>query len=355
MHNDGMIDWSDVRFFLAVARGGSTAAAARALKVNQSTVVRRIAALEEALALRLFNKKRDGYRLTCEGEALLEEAGAIETAVQTFTRRAASLDSALTGSLRVTMPEGMALGWMQKLLNEFHRRHPGIQVNLLIEDRYHDLSDGQAEVALRAGPPGDGGLVGRKLSDQCWAVYGSRAYVERHGRPVTPQDLNGHRLVGLEGPLERINASRWLQTVAPRGEITYRSNSILGLLFAAQSSFGLTLLPCQIGDPERDLVRVIDPLPELTAGFWILTHPDLHKRPKIRAFFDFMVEAIVKYRPLLMGQTQPARNDAGGSKARGKPAAKPDKRRSSSAAKRPGASQARRARALPDGAADHEP
>src|SRR6476620_1718147 len=83
MHNDRMIDWNDVRFFLAVARGGSTAAAARTLKVNQSTVVRRIAALEAALALRLFNKKRDGYRLTCEGEALLEEAGAVETAVQT--------------------------------------------------------------------------------------------------------------------------------------------------------------------------------------------------------------------------------------------------------------------------------
>jgi DNA-binding transcriptional LysR family regulator len=305
-----MIDWSDVRFFLAVARGGSTAAAARSLKVNQSTVVRRIAGLEEALALRLFNKKRDGYHLTCEGEALLEGAAAVESSVQAFTRRAASLDSALTGALRVTTAEGMAMGLVQKLLNEFHRRHPGIQVNLLIEDRYHDLSDGQAEVALRAGPPGDAGLVGRKLSDQCWAVYGSRDYVERYGRPATPADLNAHRLVGFEGPLERITPARWLQTVAARGQVTYRSNSVLGLLFAAQSSFGLTLLPCQIGDPECDLVRVIDPLPELTAGFWILTHPDLHKRPKIRTFFNFMVEEIVKYRPLLMGQARAVGNDA---------------------------------------------
>lgn len=304
-----MIDWNDLRFFLAVARGGSTAAASRSLGVNQSTVVRRIAALEEGLRLRLFNKKRDGYRLTPEGEGLMEDASAVEASVQTFTRRAAALDSALTGSLRVTTAEGMALGLVQKLLNEFHRRHPSIQVSLIIEDRYQDLNDGQAEVALRAGAPGDGILIGRKLTDASWAVYGSRDYVERYGSPDTLDELNAHRLVGLEGPLERIKAARWLQEVAPRGEITYRSNSILGLLFAAQSSFGLTLLPCQIGDPEPDLVRVVDPRPELTFGLWILTHPDLHKRPKIRAFIDFMVDEIVKYRPLLLGKTRPARED----------------------------------------------
>jgi DNA-binding transcriptional LysR family regulator len=237
----------------------------------------------------------------------LQEATAVEASVQALTRRAAALDSAFTGSLGVTTAEGMALGLVPQRLNEFHRRHPGVQVNLLIEDRYHDLSDGQAEVALRAGPPGDGTLVGRKLSDQSWAVYGSRGYVERSGSPATPDDLNGHRLIGFEGPIEHITPARWLRAVAPRCEIACRSNSVLGLLLAAQSGFGLALLPCQIGDPETGLVRVIDPQPGLTNGFWILTHPDLHKRPKIRAFFDFMAEEIVKYRPLLLGQTRPSR------------------------------------------------
>jgi DNA-binding transcriptional LysR family regulator len=297
-----VIDWNDLRFLLAVARGGSTAAAARSLGVNQSTVVRRVAMLEDGLGLRLFDKKRDGYRLTPEGEALLPEATAIEASVQALTRRAAALDSALTGSLRVTTAEGMALGLVPQLLNEFHRRHPRIQVNLLIEDRYHDLSDGQAEIALRAGPPGNGSLIGRKLSDQSWAVYGSQSYLERCGSPTIPNDLNGHRLVGFEGSIQDITPARWLREVAPHGEIACRSNSVLGLLFAAQSGFGLALLPCQIGDPETDLVRVIDPQPGLTSGFWILTHPDLQKQPKIRTFFDFMVEEIVKYRPLLVGE-----------------------------------------------------
>jgi DNA-binding transcriptional LysR family regulator len=307
MHNAWMLDWDALRFLLAVARDGSTAAAARALGVNQSTVMRRIAALEAALGLRLFNKQRHGYRLTAEGATLVEQAAAVEGAVRDFTRRAAALDAALTGSLRVTTAEGMALGLVPQLLNEFHRRHPCLQVDLLIEDRYQDLSDGRADVALRAGPPGDGSLVGRKLSNQAWAVYGSRDYVGRCGMATTAADLERHQLVGFEGAINDIMPARWLQMVAPKGEIACRSNSVLGLLFAAQSGFGLTLLPCHIGDPHDDLVRVIDPEPGLIGGFWILTHPDQRRRPKIRVFFDFMAAEISKYRPLLLGQTRQSR------------------------------------------------
>ncbi|RWO91896.1 LysR substrate-binding domain-containing protein [Mesorhizobium sp.] len=114
-------------------------------------------------------------------------------------------------------------------------------VNLLIEDRYNDLGDGQAEVALRAGPPGNDSLIGRKLSDQSWAVYGSRSYVERSGRPTTPDDLNGRQWIGFEGPIENITPARWLRAMAPDYEIACRSNSVLALLFAIQSGFGAGL------------------------------------------------------------------------------------------------------------------
>ncbi len=90
---------------------------------------------------------------------------------------------------------------------------------------------------------------------------------------------------------------------------------MLGLLFAAQSGFGLALLPCRIGDPHEDLVRVIDPEPALTGGFWILTHPDQRKRPETRAFVDFMAAEIIKYRPLLLGQTRQPRQDVAASEA----------------------------------------
>ncbi|WP_457939749.1 LysR family transcriptional regulator [Mesorhizobium sp. 10J20-29] len=272
MHSIRMLDWNDLRYFLAVARTGSTAAAARQLAVNQSTVVRRIQALEEGVALRLFNRKRDGYGLTLEGEALLPEANAVEAAVQALARRASALDGGFTGTLRVTTAEGMAIGLVPQLLDSFHEAFPGINVILIIEDRYNDLSDGQAEIALRAGPPGNSSLVGKKLSDQSWAVYGSNGYLDRAGRPETSEDLNGHKLIGFEGTLENITPARWLRQVAPNCEIASRSNSVLGISFAAQSGFGLALLPCQIGDADPRLVRVVEPQPELTTGFWILTH-----------------------------------------------------------------------------------
>ncbi len=308
-----MIDWDNLRFFLAVARSRSSNGAARELKVNQSTVVRRIEALENELKLILFHKKRDGYRLTLQGEALLQEANAVETSVFALTRKASAMDVALSGTLRVTTAEGMALGLVPQLLEEFQRLHPAIQVDLVIEDRYSDLSDGKAEVALRAGPPGDGTLVGRKLSDQSWAVYASHTYLERYGKPITPDDLRHHRVVGFEGGIENITPARWLRSFAPQCEIASRSNSVLGLLLAAQSGLGLALLPCQIGDRDRTLNRVIEPQPGLTAGFWILTHPELRERPKIRVFFDFMVKEIRKYRPLLLGQSRAASGDPPGS------------------------------------------
>lgn len=310
MHNPGMDDWDDLRFFLAVARAGTTVAAARTLGVNQSTVVRRIDGLERRLALQLFVRHRAGYRLTPQGEALVPQAAAVEAAAQAFARGAAVLDDSLTGTLRVTTAEGMALGLVPQLLNAFHRRHPSIQVNLVIDDRYHDLADGEAEVALRAGPPGDGHLVGRKLCDQAWAVYAGQAYLQHHGRPATPEELNAHRAIGFEGAIENITPARWLRQVAPRCTIASRSNSVLGLLLAAQSGFGLALLPCQIGDAEADLLRVIGPQPGLVGDFWILTHPDLQQKAKVRAFFDFMVAEIVKYRPLLLGSPAAAESDA---------------------------------------------
>jgi DNA-binding transcriptional LysR family regulator len=297
-----MIDWNDFRFFLAVARTGSTFAAARALRVNQSTVARRVAALETGLSLRLFNKRRDGYRLTADGDALLPEASAIAASFEALTRRAAALDTSFNRVLRVTIAEGMAIGLVPQILNDFRGQHPEIQISLLVEDHYNDLSNGQAEVALRAGPPDNSDLVGRKLSDQSWAVYASHGYVDRFGRPAVLEDLNRHRVIGFDSPIDNITPARWLRTVAPRCEIASRSNSVLGLLCAVQSGFGLALLPCQIGDPQADLVRVIDPQPELTSGFYILTHPDLRKVAKVRTFFDFMTREIVKYRPLLVGE-----------------------------------------------------
>jgi DNA-binding transcriptional LysR family regulator len=298
------LDWNDLRYFLAVAQDGSTSGAARALGVNQTTVSRRIAALEEELGLPLFEKGRGGYRLLDHAADLVERARAAEAAVAAFCRTASLHDEDLQGSLRVTTAEGIAYGLLSPLLDEFHQRYPRMRVHLMLEDRLVDLQQGQADVAVRAARPTEGNLICRKLADGAWAIYASRSYVARNGLPKSPPDLNGHRLIAFEGALARINSARWLQAVAPAAEIVSRSNTILGHLLAVKSGFGIAALPVHIGDSEPDLIRLIGPLPELMGAFWLLTHPDLRKSPKVRAFFDFLVENIRKYEDLLQGRTR---------------------------------------------------
>src|SRR5690348_16083717 len=103
-----MIDWDDVRYFLAVARGGSVRAAAERLAVNHSTVLRRIAQLEERLGAHMFEKLPSGYRLTAAGEEVLELADQMEASSHQLETRVLGRDQSVRGLLRVTLEIGRA-------------------------------------------------------------------------------------------------------------------------------------------------------------------------------------------------------------------------------------------------------
>ena len=176
--------WDDLRHFLAFARAGSMQAAAKALGVNQSTVQRRIAELEERVGRRLVERHLGSYRLTELGEQLRPAAEGVEAAVAAFERHLAASDKGLTGTVRVTCGSSMAACLRRTpLIDAFHARYPGLRVELVISERFLDLSKGEADIAIRLGEPRDEALVGRKIADASWAVYASRAYVERYGRP----------------------------------------------------------------------------------------------------------------------------------------------------------------------------
>ena len=195
--------WDDLRHFLAFARAGSMQAAAIALGVNQSTVQRRIAELEECVGHRLVERHLGSYRMTELGEQLLPAAEGVEAAVAAFERHLAASDKGLTGIVRLTCGSGLA-NVLQRtpLIDAFHARFPGLRVELVTSDRFLDLSKGEADIAIRLGEPSDEALVGRKIADASWAVYAGRTYVERHGRPRDVEDLNQHVIVGCEGPIK---------------------------------------------------------------------------------------------------------------------------------------------------------
>ena len=297
-----MFDWNDLRYFLAVARHRSTLAAARALKMNQSTVQRRVAELERQVGRKLVKRSPTGYRLTELGQEMLAYAERVEQAVAAFEERLEGAKRDAVGVIRVTCPEPLVYRITQSsLLERFQAQHPGLRVEFVMSDRYLDLAKGEADVALRSGDTDDGELVGRKLADSFWAVYASRRYVEQHGKPEKIADLERHPLIGLDESMANHRAAKWLSQVAPNARIVARNNSVLGLVYAVKSSVGIAPLPTALGDAEEDLERVFGPIPELTRIWRLLAHPDVRRTPRVSAFFDFMVAEIDALRPILTG------------------------------------------------------
>ncbi|HET7526709.1 MAG TPA: LysR family transcriptional regulator, partial [Burkholderiaceae bacterium] len=169
-----MFDWDDLKYLLAVAQHGSTLAAARALSVNQSTVQRRLAELERRIGRRIVQRHQSGYRLTEFGQTLLPSAQRVHDAVRAFEQQVNDALRDAAGVVRVTCPEPlMSLITRSPLLQRLAQRHPKLKVEFVMSDKYVDLKKGEADVALRSGDTDDGELVGRKIGDSLWGVYGS--------------------------------------------------------------------------------------------------------------------------------------------------------------------------------------
>lgn len=294
-----MFDWNDLKYFLAVARHGSTIAAAKALKTSQSTVQRRLVELEKRIGHRLVQRHATGYRLTDFGEELRPFAEHIESSIHEFERHIGDGARDQSGVIRVTCPEPIVQR-MTPLIERFHARYPKLRVEFVMSDRYLDLSKGEADVAFRSGDTDDE-LVGRKIADSVWAVYASRGYIERNGKPARIEDLARHPLVSFDESMRNHRVATWLREVAPDAMIAARNTSVLGLMYAVKSGVGVGPLPTAIADTEPDLVRVLGPIPDLARSWRLLTHPDLRRTPRIAAFFDFIVSERDALKSILTG------------------------------------------------------
>ena len=297
-----MFDWNDLRPFLAVARHGSTSAAARALGVDQSTVQRRVAALEARIGQALVRREAGGYRLTAYGQELLPFAQSVEGQVTRLEDKIRSSAREVAGLLRLTCPEPLVPRITgSPLLERLRERHPGLRLEFVITDHYVDLTRGEADVALRSGDTVDHQLVGRKLADSTWGVYAAAAYLGRHGAPASLQEAAQHDWVALDGSMARHRLTLWLREVAPEARIVVTSGSVLGMVHAAKAGVGLAALPTALGDAEADLVRLFGPVPELTRTWRILTTRQLRRTRRVASFFEFMVQETATLRPILTG------------------------------------------------------
>jgi DNA-binding transcriptional LysR family regulator len=298
-----MLDWDDLRFALAVARAGSALGAARTLKVNQTTVMRRIAHIEAAVGADLFERKRSGYHLTLLGQRIAATAARLEDEVKALESMIGAEQRALSGCVRVTASELMANLLVTGLLREFRKLHPGILVELIADDRRLDLARGEADVALRSSSRPEGaGIVARRLPDGAWSVYCSRSYADEHGIPTTIDALDGHAIVAAEGGIANLPGPRFLARVAPNSRTSARSNSLTNLMLALKGGLGIATLPCIAGDADPDLVRCLPPITELDYELWLIVREDVRSAPHVRTFAEFLATHVHGMRAKLTGE-----------------------------------------------------
>lgn len=284
-----MFDWNDLKAFLAVARGGSTLAASKALGVNQTTVARRIESLEHDLGFKLFERGQTGSRLTEYGQALIGDAELVERAAIRFANQAAGQLRGVSGALRLTTNELVANTMVIPALVEFRKVHPDVQVDLVITDRSLDLENGEADLAIRTSQTlAVSDLVARKICDHDMALYCSRDYAARRGAPRSPADLVDHDLIDVTAEMGEIPGATWMMRHAGGKPPITRSNSMGSLVHAVKAGLGIGALPCTIGDLDADLLRCSDEIEEARTSSWIVTRRELKDTPRVRAFIDFM-------------------------------------------------------------------
>lgn len=286
-----MLDWDDLRSFLAIARHRTLSGAARALSVQQSTMGRRLDALEERAGVVLLQKTPGGYLLTGAGEAVLGHVERIEQETLAIERTITGRDVRLEGVVRLTAVETMAADILTPMLTAFLARYPGITLELVADSRTLSLSKREADVALRMARPEGHELVARKVGEVGYGLYASPDYLERTGVPDFEAGAPGHRIIVTLEELAGIADMAWMTRTLGQAQIALRTNSRYAHAAAAEAGVGMAGLAHYLAEG-RDLVRLRPPQPAPRREVWLAVHEDTRHTPRIRALMDALTAGL---------------------------------------------------------------
>ncbi|MFC4295570.1 LysR family transcriptional regulator [Novosphingobium tardum] len=292
-------EWSDFQVFLAIARAGQLARAAAATGVDATTMGRRLRRLEARLGQTLFEQTRQGQVLTEAGEAMLAEVEAMEVAAGRIAEGAATAGGP-SGVLRVSLSEGFGTWFVARHVHEFVAAHPRITLDLVASSGFLSPSKREADLAVVLSRPRAGPVIAGKLSDYALRLYASPDYLLRHGTPTCAADLGvGHRLVGYIPDLLYAPELRYLAELEPGLHADIRSSSIIAQHRLIASGAGIGVLPCFIGEAEPGVVPVLRDQ-RIMRSFWLVTHKDTHQLARVRAFKQWLDEAVHRHRTALL-------------------------------------------------------
>lgn len=288
-----MLDWDDLRYFLAVHRTGTLASAALGLRINATTVGRRLSALEEQFQTRLFDRTPDGYVLTPAGLELLPRAERMESEALALEREVSGADQRAAGIVRVSVTEMLATRFIVSQLPHFNEQYPDIILDLNCTTRSVNLGRREADIALRLARPHEDNVVTRRLASIPLSLYASRGYLARYGLPENAErSLRGHRAISFASSRAFSLENSWLEARLDGGRIVLRSDSVSSIYSAAVAGLGIALLPRAVADTEPELTHVPTETAPEPRIVWQAVHVDLQKSAKIRAVLDFFSSII---------------------------------------------------------------
>jgi DNA-binding transcriptional LysR family regulator len=283
-----MLDWNDLRYVLAIARAGNIAAAAPELEVHESTVLRRLNALEKQLGTRLFERFPTGYIATPAGEEICRTAQQMEENILALDRRISGQDLRPSGTIRVTTTDSLLLGLLTPHLIAFRAAYPEIELEVIVSHLTFNLTKRDADIAIRTTNRPPETLVGRRVGSMATAIYGSKTYLAAHKQV---NDWANHTWIGPDESLA-LESEQWLLKSFPGIRCHYRVNTLMGMLAAVKENLGLAALFCFMAHSEPQLQCAHPPIPELAKDLWLLTHADMRNVTRIRTFIDFIAAAL---------------------------------------------------------------
>lgn len=285
------MDWGDLKFVLAVARAGTLTAAARGLGVDSTTVGRRIVALETQLATRLFDRMRDGFRLTPAGEVAAAEAEAMEAHALSVESRLSGSDARIEGPVRLTALDGLIDRLIMPALPRLLSRHPRLELSVISGTETLRLSRREADIALRHARPTEPDAVVREVGAFAMAFYCAAGSDFADPPPI----------ISMPQARDTAGFTQTLARAFPDSGVALRVNTEGHMIAAARAGLGVALIDCFAGDSDPGLRRF---RPEVVGANPLLavTHVDIHRAPRVRAVIDFLTELRKEQADLIEGR-----------------------------------------------------
>ncbi len=288
------LDWDKLRVFHAAAEAGSFTHAAETLRLSQSAISRQVSALEHDVGVPLFHRHARGLVLTEQGEMLFRTAHDVLMKLEAIKTSLSDAKDRPSGLLRVTTTVGLGAGWLTERLPEFLELYPDINLQLILANEELDLTMRQADCAIRLRQPQQPDLIQRRLFTVHFHLYASPAYVSKHGKPTSIDDLKRHRIVTFGEPVPpHLSELNWLETVgdfeAGKRVATLQINNILSIKRAVQRGAGIAMLPDYIIDKDAGLMQLL-PETEVPSFDTYFAYPEaMRSQAKLNVFRDFVI------------------------------------------------------------------